>query len=93
METVMKRTVNIKALLILGGIILSLGLIYLVGYLLPPSFQLTSGVYLFNGGFWDNIINGLGAVAMFGLAICVIVLVVIGVGSLIGWIFPKKKLG
>jgi hypothetical protein len=92
MEAIMKRTVNVKRLLMVCGIILSGGLIYLVGSILPNSLKITSGVPPFNI-FWERIINGTVAILMLGLVLSATALVVAGIYYLFGWIFPKRKLG
>ena len=87
----MKRTVNKKALLTMCGVILSLGLIYLVGYLLPTSFKALSGTPPFNI-FWERMLNGIMAILIFGMIICIMALIAVGICYLVGWVFPKKKI-
>ena len=90
----MKRTINYKALIIIGAIPTSILLLWLVGvgiWNTAGNYNPTLWTEVHNQPLLNNIINGV--LLIFCLAIAIIVIGIIGYGiyKLFNWIFPKVK--
>ena len=86
----MKRTVNIKGLLITCGVLITPVILYLIGYWIPDTFKMTQTTSLYNAVV-GRIIDGLMAVLFVVICIGALALFIICAYHIFNYIFPKNS--